>query len=128
MVPLAPRLSRCFRLAASLPALAGQRPALRSEVSMSAPCRVSPPPPWWALVRLALAIAVTGCDLSGATTAFSSGVALASSTLIGNRPASIGNYLPGGVILGTPTGGNTGAGTLNTANGMFKNNSAYVNP
>jgi len=33
-----------------------------------------------------------------------------------------------GVILGAPTGGNKGTGTLNAAGDIYKNNSAYTNP
>lgn len=34
----------------------------------------------------------------------------------------------GGVNIGAPTGGNKGAGTLNTAGDIYKNNTAYTNP
>lgn len=34
----------------------------------------------------------------------------------------------GGVNIGSPTGGDKGAGTLNTAGDIYKNNTAYTNP
>lgn len=34
----------------------------------------------------------------------------------------------GGVILGAPTGGDKGAGTMNVATNIYKNNTAYTNP
>jgi hypothetical protein len=34
----------------------------------------------------------------------------------------------GGVTIGSPTGGNKGAGTINAAGDIYKNNSAYNNP
>jgi hypothetical protein len=37
-------------------------------------------------------------------------------------------FLGGGVILGAPTGGAKGAGTLNAAGDIYKNDSAYTNP
>jgi hypothetical protein len=38
------------------------------------------------------------------------------------------NEFLGGVTLGSPTGGNKGAGTMNVATDIYKNNSAYTNP
>lgn len=37
-------------------------------------------------------------------------------------------YMPGGIAIGNPTGGNKGAGTINVATNIFKNNTAYTNP
>jgi len=36
--------------------------------------------------------------------------------------------LDGGLIMGAPTGGDKGAGTINVATDIFKNNTAYTNP
>lgn len=43
-------------------------------------------------------------------------------------PQANTNHLYGGLVLSNATGGNTGAGTMNTSAGIFKNNSAYSNP
>ena len=37
-------------------------------------------------------------------------------------------FLNGGLVVGSPTGGNKGAGTINVASGIYRNNSAYTNP
>lgn len=74
------------------------------------------------------AVAVSACDFTGASTPFNTSVTLVNSSIVACRPNTIGNYLQGGIVLGNPTGGNAGVGTLNTAAGLLKNNVAYNNP
>lgn len=38
------------------------------------------------------------------------------------------NYMAGGLVMAAATGGDKGAGTINTAGDIYKNNSAYTNP
>ncbi len=42
--------------------------------------------------------------------------------------ASTFKFITGGIQLGSPTGGDKGAGTINAAGDIYKNNSAYTNP
>ncbi len=41
---------------------------------------------------------------------------------------STGSTFTGGVVLGTPTGGALGTGTINVAGGVYLNGVAYTNP
>jgi hypothetical protein len=76
-------------------------------------------------------ISAMGCDLTGNQTA-----SLNISTnptyisIVGCLPNSTENIFPNGGLLlgGNATGGVPSAGQLNTATGLFKNNTAYTNP
>lgn len=47
---------------------------------------------------------------------------------IGGATQSITIFTGGGLNVGSPTGGDKGSGTINTAGDIYKNNSAYTNP
>jgi hypothetical protein len=42
--------------------------------------------------------------------------------------AAVGTEIVGSLIVGSPTGGHKGAGTINAAGDIYKNNTAYTNP
>lgn len=58
------------------------------------------------------------------------GYGIITSTITGTTYDSAGHqFLTGGVLVGAaPTGGNKGAGTINIAGDIYKNNTAYTNP
>ena len=51
-----------------------------------------------------------------------------STTPIGSTTLTTRMRIVNGVQIGSPTGGDKGAGTINTAADIYKNNSAYTNP
>ena len=74
--------------------------------------------------------AETGCDFISNTTGARSFTANSQSALIvGSTPATTSpTQFPGGVAVGTPTGGTPTAGLINVSAGLLKNNTAYTNP
>ena len=75
------------------------------------------------------AVSATGTTMMGVAV-----MNIGSGIVTGPLPNLIGNTVAGhfivsdGLILGTPTGSNKGAGTLNSAGDQYKNNTAYTNP
>lgn len=50
------------------------------------------------------------------------------STIMAVPTGTVGVKLFGGLQMGAPTGGDKGAGTINVASDIYKNNTAYANP
>lgn len=70
---------------------------------------------------------IAGVD--GATGAIKMG-SLSDHTLsiVANNSTVISVFADGGVTVGSPTGGDKGAGTINVAGGLYLNGTAYTNP
>jgi len=73
-----------------------------------------------------------GSSKTGASMKITSGFGVEAITINATQdvtiPAGSLTVTADGLIMGAPTGGDKGAGTINVATDVFKNNSAYTNP
>lgn len=72
-----------------------------------------------------------GCDFTSVTTPRTIVANPQGAIIVGSDTGSAGanpTRIPGGITLGNATGGDPGAGLINAAGGLLKNNVAYNNP